>query len=135
MSCLTLCVKTAWMKDKIIECKLASALLPKAVVNRPKKPFYFPIKYFFESPQFNELLHLTLNERQILKRGYFDPAYIRDLIGKTNAIWPWIPASAGMTLLALLKLNRMPLLVCRYCVSRMQVDKTTSSAAQEMGES
>ncbi len=75
-------LKATWFKDKIIERELARKLLPKAVVNRPKKPFYFPIKHFFEHPEFNELVKLTLNKQQILKRGYFDPDVVHDLLDK-----------------------------------------------------
>lgn len=75
-------LKANWMKDKIIERTLAKRLLPKEVVNRPKKPFYFPINYFYEYPEFNELVKLTLNPDQVRKRGYFDPAYVHGLLEK-----------------------------------------------------
>ncbi len=75
-------VKANWRKDKIIERKLAEHLLPREVVNRPKKPFYFPVKHFFEQPQFNELVQLTLNREQVLRRGYFNPDYIQNLLKK-----------------------------------------------------
>lgn len=75
-------LKATWFKDKIIERTLAKQLLPKAIVNRPKKPFYFPINHFFASNQFNELINITLNKHQIIKRGYFNPDYIKNLIDK-----------------------------------------------------
>lgn len=74
--------KVRWFKDKIIERALAKHLLPKIVVNRPKKPFYFPVNHFFESSQFGELIKLTLNKNQILKRGYFNPDYVQQLLNK-----------------------------------------------------
>lgn len=75
-------LKATWFKDKIIERKLAKHLLPEQVVNRTKKPFYFPMKYFFENSQFTELVKQTLNKNQIIKRGYFNPDYIEKLLKK-----------------------------------------------------
>ena len=54
-------LKENCFKDKIIQRCLAQRLLPKAVVNRSKKPFYFPIRHFFEYPQFDQMVKLTLN--------------------------------------------------------------------------
>lgn len=73
-------LKATWFKDKIIERELARNLLPKEVINRPKKPFFFPVNHFFESKQFNELVKLTLNKDQVIKRGYFNPAYVENLL-------------------------------------------------------
>ncbi len=73
-------LKANWFKDKIIERKLAKQLLPKEITNRPKIPFYFPMNHFFEHPEFKELIKLTLNKNQILKRGYFNPDYIAQLL-------------------------------------------------------
>ena len=73
-------LKATWFKDKIIERKLAKDLLPKEVINRPKKPFYFPLKHFFEHPQFNQLVQQTLNKDQVIKRGYFNPNYVENLL-------------------------------------------------------
>jgi len=73
-------LKATWFRDKIIQRRLACKFLPKAVTTRAKKPFYFPVKYFFEYPQFNKLIHLTLNKERILQRGYFDPQYIAQLL-------------------------------------------------------
>lgn len=75
-------LKATWFKDKIIERRLAKNLLPKQVVNRTKKPFYFPMNYFFENPQFTELVKQTLNKNQIIKRGYFNPDYVENLLKK-----------------------------------------------------
>lgn len=74
--------KANWFKDKIIERQLAKQLLPKTIIDRPKKPFFFPMDYFFQHQQFQELIHLTLNKQQILKRGYFNPDYIAALLAK-----------------------------------------------------
>ncbi len=75
-------LKASLFKDKIIERQVAQKILPKQVVKRKKQPFYFPVKYFYESKQFNDLVKLTLNKKQILKRGYFNPDYIQGLLTK-----------------------------------------------------
>ncbi|MFN3234288.1 MAG: asparagine synthase (glutamine-hydrolyzing) [Gammaproteobacteria bacterium] len=75
-------LKAHFMKDKIIERALAKHLLPKEIVKRPKKPFYFPMDYFFEHPQFNEWVKMTLNPEQVRKRGYFKPEYVANLLEK-----------------------------------------------------
>lgn len=72
------------LHDKIIERKIAQRILPKNIVNRTKKPFYFPIDQFINHPYFKELIKLTLNKDQVLKRGYFDYAYIKHLLDKVE---------------------------------------------------
>ena len=67
-------------RDKWIERQVAAKLLPPAVVNRPKNPFFFPMEFFFEHPQTGRLIERTLNEGQLRKRGYFDPVYVRNLL-------------------------------------------------------
>ena len=75
-------LKATWFKDKIIERKLAKKILPAEITQRPKKPFFFPMDYFFENKEFTNLVNLTLNEEQIKKRGYFDSTYIKNLLQK-----------------------------------------------------
>jgi asparagine synthase (glutamine-hydrolysing) len=67
-------------KDKWIERQVAAKLLPPAVFNRPKNPFFFPMEFFFEHPQIAGLIDRTLNESQVRERGYFRPEYIKDLL-------------------------------------------------------
>ncbi len=69
-------------KDKYIERRLAEKVLPPEVTNRPKNPFFFPMEFFYEHPQIKELVRMTLNEDQVRKRGYFDPAAVKFLIEK-----------------------------------------------------
>jgi asparagine synthase (glutamine-hydrolysing) len=73
-------LKNNGFRDKIIERRLAKKFLPPQVVNRPKNPFFFPMEFFFEHPQFHALVNRTLNPEQIRKRGYFRPDYVRELI-------------------------------------------------------
>lgn len=64
-------LKARGMKDKIIERRLAAKLLPPQVVNRPKNPFFLPMEFFFEHPEINDLISMTLDPERIRKRGYF----------------------------------------------------------------
>ena len=50
--------------------------------HRPKIPFFLPLDFFFEHPEFKALVADTLSETQLKKRGYFDPVRVRWLIGK-----------------------------------------------------
>lgn len=73
-------LKNNGRRDKIIERMLAKKLLPPAVVNRRKIPFFLPMEFFFEHPQIRELIASTLNEAQVRKRGIFDPAKVAQLL-------------------------------------------------------
>ncbi|MBL9151300.1 MAG: asparagine synthase (glutamine-hydrolyzing) [Verrucomicrobiales bacterium] len=73
-------LKANLKRDKIIERQLAAKLLPPAVTNRPKNPFFLPMDYFYTNPKIRELIDLTLNADAVKKRGYFDPARVRALV-------------------------------------------------------
>jgi len=75
-------LKNNGLRDKIIERKIAAKLLPHQVTHRKKNPFFLPMEFFFEHPQIKRLIAETLNEDQVRRRGYFDPAYIKALLGK-----------------------------------------------------
>lgn len=78
-------LKTNGFGDKIIERRLARKLLPAAVTNRKKIPFFFPMEFFFEHPQINDLISMTLSDEQVRKRGYFRPEYVKDLLKKMES--------------------------------------------------
>jgi asparagine synthase (glutamine-hydrolysing) len=42
---------------------------------------FSPMEFFFEHPQIRRLIAETLNEDQVRRRGYFEPAYIKNLLG------------------------------------------------------
>ncbi|HEY5812045.1 MAG TPA: asparagine synthase C-terminal domain-containing protein, partial [Terrimicrobiaceae bacterium] len=73
-------LKNNALRDKIVERKIASKLLPRQVTHRKKNPFFLPMEFFFEHPQIKGLIADTLNENQLRKRGYFDPGYVRNLL-------------------------------------------------------
>ncbi len=73
-------LKNNCLRDKIIERRIAARLLPPAVTKRPKNPFFLPMEFFFEHPQIHRLIRDTLNDDQVEKRGYFEPAQVRALL-------------------------------------------------------
>jgi asparagine synthase (glutamine-hydrolysing) len=73
-------LKNNGLRDKILERKIASKLLPRQVTHRKKNPFFLPMEFFFEHPQIRRLIAETLNENQLRKRGYFDPLYVKNLL-------------------------------------------------------
>jgi len=75
-------LKSRGLKDKIIERRLAKKFLPAPVVHRPKVPFFLPMEFFFEHPQVGDLIRMTLNREQVMRRGYFDPDAVQVLIDK-----------------------------------------------------
>ena len=66
--------------DKYIERKLADKVFPAHIARRKKIPFYLPVEYFLDQPQFKSLVADTLNEDAVKKRGYFDPKRVTALI-------------------------------------------------------
>lgn len=75
-------LKGTWTRDKIIERRLAAKLLPPAVTNRPKNPFFFPMEFFFEHPEFHQLLSETLTEERVKARGYFRWEAVKALLDR-----------------------------------------------------
>ncbi len=70
--------------DKYIERKLADKVFPRHIARRAKIPFYLPVEYFLDKPQFKKLVADTLNEDAVKKRGYFEPKKVSALIEKMN---------------------------------------------------
>jgi asparagine synthase (glutamine-hydrolysing) len=70
--------------DKFIERKLADKVFPAHIARRQKIPFYLPVEYFLDKPQFKRLVADTLNETAVKKRGYFEPKKVAALIDNMN---------------------------------------------------
>lgn len=66
--------------DKFIERQLADKVFPPHIARRKKIPFYLPVEYFLDKPQFKNLVADTLNEESVKKRGYFDPKMVKRLL-------------------------------------------------------
>ena len=71
--------------DKYIERRLADKVFPKHIARRAKIPFYLPVEYFLDKPQFKNLVADTLNESAVKKRGYFDPKKVNELLEKMRS--------------------------------------------------
>ena len=78
-------LKVRGLKDKIIERRFAQKLLPPEVANRAKNPFFLPMEFFFESPQIRDLIRMTLNRKQVQRRGYFDPGRVKQMVDSLDA--------------------------------------------------
>ena len=70
--------------DKYIERRLADKVFPPHIARRAKMPFYLPVEYFLDQPQFRRLVADCLNEAAVKKRGYFQPKKITALIELMN---------------------------------------------------
>src|SRR4051794_33512444 len=51
----------------------ASRILPPAVVNRRKMPFYVPLERYFEDPEFTDMVADTLSDQSVRSRSFFRP--------------------------------------------------------------
>lgn len=79
-------LKVKGMEDKWIERRMADRMFKDMPKNPPghraKIPFFLPLDFFFEHPEFKALVADTLSETQIKKRGYFNPAKVKALVQK-----------------------------------------------------
>jgi asparagine synthase (glutamine-hydrolysing) len=87
--------------DKFIERKLADKVFPEHIARRTKIPFYMPVEYFLDKPQFKQLVADTLNESAVKSRGYFQPSYVKALIDKMNSTREFIYCKQVVSLVVL----------------------------------
>lgn len=92
--------------DKWIERRLADRVFRNMPANppghRPKIPFFLPLEFFFQHPQFRALVADTLSESQIKARGYFDPARVADLLRKMETReFVWLKQVMSLVILEL----------------------------------
>jgi asparagine synthase (glutamine-hydrolysing) len=73
--------KTRGRSRKVLFKKALSSLLPKEVLDRPKKGFGVPLDQWF-SGTLADLVGDTLLSARALNRGYFDPANVRTLVNE-----------------------------------------------------
>jgi asparagine synthase (glutamine-hydrolysing) len=78
-------LKVNGLVDKYVERDVARKILPKNNAKRRKIPFYIPLEYFYKNPELRDFIYLTLNRRQVEKRGYFDYRKVRTLIEKMES--------------------------------------------------
>jgi asparagine synthase (glutamine-hydrolysing) len=87
--------------DKYIERKLADKIFPPHIARRTKIPFYLPVEYFLDEPQFKNLVADTLNEEAIRKRGYFDPKKVTSLLQRMRTTREFVFCKQVVSLLML----------------------------------
>lgn len=87
--------------DKVIERRLADKVFPKQIARRTKLPFYLPVEFFFDHPEFKTLVADTLNPEQVKKRGYFNPRKVTALIDAMNRTREFVYCKQVMSLVIL----------------------------------
>jgi asparagine synthase (glutamine-hydrolysing) len=65
--------------------RYAERLLPQHAAHRKKMPFYAPVEKFFEQPGFQEMMHDTLSEASVSRRGVFRPEAVGRLRDSLDA--------------------------------------------------
>jgi asparagine synthase (glutamine-hydrolysing) len=78
-SMLPASLKIAEGRRKHILKAVAAALLPSEIVDRPKQGFGVPLSAWFRG-NLRELFADTLLSAETLQRGYFQPAFVRQLV-------------------------------------------------------
>jgi asparagine synthase (glutamine-hydrolysing) len=94
-------LKISGRRDKVIERRLAEKIFPRRIARRTKLPFYLPVEFFFNHPEFKALVAETLNESQLRKRGYFDPKRVAALIESMNRTREFVYCKQVMSLVIL----------------------------------
>ena len=87
--------------DKAIERRLADKIFPKHIARRTKLPFYLPVEFFFDHPEFKAMVADTLSESQLKKRGYFQPKKVAALIEAMNRTREFVYCKQVMSLVIL----------------------------------
>lgn len=87
--------------DKFIERKLADKVFPPHIARRTKIPFYLPVEYFLDQPQFKELVNETLSETAVAKRGYFEPKKVTALLDNMRRTREFVYCKQVMSLVVL----------------------------------
>jgi asparagine synthase (glutamine-hydrolysing) len=87
--------------DKFIERQLADKVFPPHIARRTKIPFYLPVEYFLDKPQFKTLVADCLNEDAVKKRGYFDPKKITRLLDNMRGTREFVYCKQVMSLVVL----------------------------------
>ncbi|MBN1348681.1 asparagine synthase (glutamine-hydrolyzing) [candidate division KSB1 bacterium] len=73
--------KLRWLATKYILKKTYQGFLPKEIINRKKRGFPVPLKYWFKS-DLNSVIAEILLDSSTLSRGYFNPQFIQRAIEK-----------------------------------------------------
>ena len=66
-------------ENKILLRQLATRRLPARTAHKNKQAFYFPLEGMMHQPEFQTLIHETLDEQTVRGRGIFDVAAVKQL--------------------------------------------------------
>jgi asparagine synthase (glutamine-hydrolysing) len=87
--------------NKVLARRFARSILPREAAARKKQPFYIPIETYFHTPIFREMVAATLNDEQVRKRGYFQPAAVADLVQSAEKSQDFISVKQVLSLVML----------------------------------
>ncbi|MCB1224213.1 MAG: asparagine synthase (glutamine-hydrolyzing) [Verrucomicrobiales bacterium] len=88
-------------QDKVIERRLADKVFPPHIARRTKIPFYLPVEYFLDQPQFKALVADCLNPDAVRRRGYFNPTGVSHLIEQMHRTREFLYCKQVMSLVIL----------------------------------
>lgn len=77
-------LKVNYLSDKFLLRKYSKKVLPSKVSKVKKNAFYLPVENYFKSKSFKDLLELTLSEKKVKERGYFNYDFIQGLKEKLS---------------------------------------------------
>jgi asparagine synthase (glutamine-hydrolysing) len=87
--------------DKYIERRLADDIFPPHLARRKKIPFYLPVEYFLDQPEFKALVADLLHPAIVKARGLFRPETVSRLIDKMNRTREFLYCKQVMSLVVL----------------------------------
>jgi asparagine synthase (glutamine-hydrolysing) len=88
-------------ENKILARKYGKLLLPSEVANRRKKAFYIPVEDYLNDPAYKAMVQKTLSDEQVIKRGWFDPREIKNLLLRAENGKEFLAAKQVFSLVAL----------------------------------
>jgi asparagine synthase (glutamine-hydrolysing) len=72
-------LKLRGLKSKFVLKKAMAGLLPREIVNRPKKGFNVPVGYWING-SLKELVRDQLSPEKLKREGFFEPSYVEKLL-------------------------------------------------------
>ncbi len=72
-------LKLRGLKSKFVLKKAMAGLLPREIVNRPKKGFNVPVGYWING-SLKELIRDQLSPEKLKREGFFEPSYVEKLL-------------------------------------------------------
>jgi asparagine synthase (glutamine-hydrolysing) len=94
-------LKNKGKEDKILERRLADKVFPQHIARRKKIPFYMPVEFFLDRPQFRRWIGDTLSPAAVKKRGYFRPEAVERLVQQMDRTREFIYCKQVMSLVIL----------------------------------